>query len=126
MNSKEYAEEVEHLVEFALVSKGYLPVCSNMEIAGVEVDRVFQDLDGDWIVCEIKAISDWKYLDVRVRPFQKRRLELARDWLQAYRAPGDVYIQYAYAHYNEGEVRVYDSEGDEVFVISDLVHEVEY
>ncbi len=116
-----FARLIEKFAEQALIYRGYALLFSNMSFAGVEVDRVFQDRDGDWVLCEIKTIRDWRYLDVRVRFFQKKRLNLARRWLEAYRAPGPVQIHYVYVHYFSGEVRVYSEGGDELEVITELL-----
>lgn len=115
---KKYFEKIEEIVTEALIEHGYKLMFKNFKCGGVEIDRVFKDAEGDWVICEIKSMSDWGFLSTRVSEFQKQRLYRARNWLQAYKAPGPVQICYAFYHPKEAELRVYDEIGDEILAAS--------
>lgn len=116
------SKAIEQGVEWMLVGQGYEILARNKKFAGVEVDRLLRKVDdGVFIVCEIKSISDWKYLDSRVHPFQKKRLSRARDLLQSWQPEELFLLYYAFYHYTSGELRMYDELGDEVLVVNDAV-----
>lgn len=105
------SRHIEVWVEEQMIRMGYQLVSANRRVAGVEVDRIFKNSEGDLVLCEIKTMSDWGYLLNRVHEKQKRRLRRAQALLASGLRGSGVLLYFCYFHIESCELRVYDDLG---------------
>lgn len=111
LNSNLVGQRVENTVEQILKRQGWTVIARNEKKFGIEMDRLMRWPNGDFIVLEIKSISDLNFLELRVSSRQRLRLEALRSLLQAeIRQP--VHLMYGYLLRSLNDLRVYNSKGD--------------
>lgn len=106
------SRHVEAWVEELFVQMNFRLLSANQRLAGVEIDRVFENPDGDLVLCEIKTMSDWNYIMSRVHERQKRRLRRAQALMASWRPRQSVLLYFCFFHIESGILRVYDDLGE--------------
>jgi hypothetical protein len=109
------SRHIEIWVEDQFIERGYVLHAANKRVAGVEIDRVFKNQEGDTVLCEIKSVSDWDWLGSRVHETQKRRLRRAQALMASWEPRTSVLLYLCFFHVWNLELQVYDDLGEFIF-----------
>lgn len=78
MNAKNKGIACENIVIKYFLSRKYFLVKQRYHINNIEIDLLFKSINkNEWLIVEVKSLSDYNFLNFRISGNQKRRLKKA-------------------------------------------------